>query len=63
MARSRFQLRGPLTRMARLSKICSGVSWDSNVGEVVDVAVPKLPSRNSVAPLRKKLRHVAFSAP
>ena len=37
MARSRSQLRGPLTLMARLSKICSGVSWDSIVGEVAVV--------------------------
>ena len=35
----------------------------SNVGEEVCAAVPKLPSRSSVAPDRKKLRHVAFSAP
>ena len=33
------------------------------VGDAVCVGVPKLPSRNSVAPEKKKLRHTAFSAP
>ncbi len=54
---------GPLTLIAKLSNICSGVSCDTSDGDVVWVGVPKLPSRSSVAPARKKLRHVAFSAP
>ena len=63
MAMSKSHAGGPFTLIARPSKICSGVSCDNSDGEDACVAVPKLPSRSSVAPDRKKLRHVAFSAP
>ena len=46
-----------------MSNIWSGVSWPSTVGALVLTGVPKLPARNSLAPERKKLRHVAHSAP
>ncbi len=32
-------------------------------GGAVAVGVPEIPSRSSFAPIRKKLRQVAFSAP
>ncbi len=32
-------------------------------GGAVAVGVPAIPSRSSLAPIRKKLRQVAFSAP
>ena len=60
---SRSQARGPLTLIARVSNICSGVSCSSMAFELPPTGVPKLPSRNSVAPDRKKLRQVAHSAP
>ncbi len=44
--------RGPLTLIARPSRICSGVSAASSDGDDVCAAVPKLPSRNSAAPDR-----------
>jgi hypothetical protein len=46
-----------------LSNIWDGESWAMIVGEAVTVGVPKLPSRSSVAPDRKKLRQVPFSEP
>ena len=49
--------------IAKVSNICSGVSWAMIDGDAVWVGVPKLPSRSSVAPDRKKLRQTAFSAP
>ena len=35
--------RGPLTLIAKMSNICSGVSWPSIDGDAVWVGVPKLP--------------------
>ena len=63
MAMSLSQDCGPLIDRARMSNICSGVSWLSIVGDAVVTGVPKLPSRSSVQPERKKLRQVAHSAP
>ena len=54
---------GPFTEMAIASRSCSGVSCATIAGALVAVGVPKLPSRSSVAPERKKLRQVPFSAP
>ena len=59
IAISRSHARGPLTLIANTSNICSGVSWATIDVDAVCVGVPKLPSRSSVAPARKKLRHVA----
>ena len=62
-ATSRSHARGPFTLRAKVSNICSGVSWPSIDGDAVWVGVPKFPTRSSVAPPRKKLRQTAFSAP
>ena len=61
--RSRSHAAGPLTEIAMASNSCSGVSCARIAGAAVTVGVPKLPSRSSVAPERKKLRQVPFSAP
>lgn len=63
MARSRSHARGPLMLIARTSKIWSGVSWAKNVGAGTCPELPGFPSRSSAAPVRKKLRQVAHSAP
>jgi hypothetical protein len=62
-ARSRSQALGPSTEIAMESKSCSGVSCATIEGAAVTAGVPKLPSRSSVAPERKKFRQVPFSAP
>ncbi|MNU07243.1 hypothetical protein D3C86_2127390 [compost metagenome] len=49
--------------IAIASRICSSVSWATIAGAFAVVGVPKFSPRSSVAPDRKKLRHVPFSAP
>jgi hypothetical protein len=63
MAGAVSQAWGPSILSATLSKSWSTVRAAAVSGALAVVGVPTAPSRSSRAPIRKKFRHVPFSAP